>query len=72
VTTLLIKAFEKASTLPESIQDALAVELLEEIEWEREWDKTINSPKEELNKLAKKALQEFKQGKTKELGFDDL
>jgi hypothetical protein len=32
--TLLSQVFEKAASLPDIIQDALAAELLDEIEWE--------------------------------------
>lgn len=72
MTTLLNQAFEKASSLPEYIQDALAAELLEEIEWKKKWDGTMASTSNKLDKLAEKALREFKQRKTKELGFDEL
>jgi ubiquinone biosynthesis protein Coq4 len=72
MTTLLSKAFEKVSSLPDTIQDAIAMELLEEIEWEKEWDNTISTSSKELDILAEKALREFKQGKTTEMGFDDL
>lgn len=72
MTTLLTKAFEKVSALPDTMQDAIAMELLEEIEWEQEWDKTLAKSSKELDILAEKALREFKQGKTSEMGFDDL
>lgn len=61
MTTLLTKAFEKVSALPDTMQDAIALELLEEIEWEKEWDKTISKSSIELDILAEKALREFKQ-----------
>ncbi len=72
MTTLLTQAFEKASSLPEHIQDALAADLLDEIEWEKKWDNTMASTSNKLDKLAEIALREFKQGKTKEMGFDEL
>lgn len=72
MTTLLSQAFEKASSLPDTIQDALAAELLEEIAWEKEWDSTMASSSNKLDTLAEKALREFKQGKTKKMGFDEL
>lgn len=72
MTTLLNQAFKKASSLPDAIQDALAAELLEEIEWEKEWDSTMASTSNKLDALAEKALHEFKKGKTKKMGFDEL
>jgi hypothetical protein len=72
MTTLLSKAFEKASSLPDSIQDALAAELLEEIEGGKKWPGTMASSSNKLDVLAEKALLEFKQGKTKKMGFDEL
>jgi hypothetical protein len=72
MTTLLNQAFEKASSLPDSIQDVLAAELLEEIEWEKKWDSTMASSSKKLDTLAAKALLEFKQGKTKKMGFDKI
>jgi len=72
MTILLNKAFEKASTLPDTIQDALAAELLEDIEWEKKWDNTMASSSNKLDTLAEKALREFKEGKTKKIDFDEL
>jgi hypothetical protein len=72
MTILLNKAFEKASTLPDTIQDALAAKLLEEIEWEKKWDNTMASSSNQFDALAEKALREFKEGKTKKMGFDEL
>ena len=72
MTILLNQAFEKASSLPDAIQNVLAAELLEEIEWEKEWQDAKASSSNKLDILAGKALCEFKQGKTKEMGFDEL
>jgi hypothetical protein len=72
MTNLLAQAFQKASELPENIQDELASELLEEIEWESRWDKTLNDSQNALDQLAQKALDEYHAGKTKEMGFDEL
>ncbi len=72
MTNLLAQAFQKASELPENIQDELACELLEEIEWESRWDKTLADSQDKLDKMAQKALDEYQSGKTKEMGFDEL
>jgi hypothetical protein len=72
MTNLLAQAFQKASELPENLQDELASALLEEIEWESRWDKTLADSQDKLDQLAQKALDEYQSGKTKEMGFDEL
>jgi hypothetical protein len=72
MTNLLAQAFQKASQLPENLQDELASALLEEIEWESRWDKTMAESQDKLDRLAQKALDEYQSGKTKEMGFDEL
>ncbi len=72
MTSLLKKAFDKASQLPQNLQDQIAQGLLEEIEWELKWDETLAGSEDLLEKLANKALQEFEAGKTVEKGFDEL
>lgn len=43
MTALLQEAFQKASDLPEDIQELVAKELLGEIEWETRWDDTLTN-----------------------------
>ncbi len=69
---LLAEAFEKASTLPDDLQDALARELMEELAWEAKWDKTLSEPTADVDDLAAKALDEYRAGRTHEKGFDQL
>ena len=72
MTALLEKVFKKASTLSEEVQDMVANELLQEIEWESRWDKTLEKSQNALDILTLKAMAEYKSGKTKEKGFDEL
>ena len=72
MTQRLAKAFQEASRLPEELQDELAAKLLEDIEGEARWDETLASSPQTLEKLADKAIQEFKAGRTKKMGFDEL
>ena len=72
MTRLLAKAFEEASRLPESLQDEIAERLLDDIEGEAKWDETLARSSEKLEKLADKALAEFRAGRTKQMGFDEL
>jgi hypothetical protein len=62
MTKHLAEAFHKASQLPEGLQDELARELLEELEWESRWDTTLASSQEALARLAEKALKEYTDG----------
>lgn len=72
MTKLLQKAFQKASKLPDPLQDILAREFIEEMAWEAKWDKTLAESQDVLNALGDKAKKEFDEGKTEEKGFDEL
>lgn len=72
MTKLLTQAFEKASELPNDLQDQLALEVIEEIEWESRWDQTLAHSQDKLERLAEKAAKEYRSGETKEMGFDEL
>ncbi len=72
MTALLQEAFEKASSLPEDVQEILARELIEEIESESRWDKTLANSQPLLEQLTLKAMREYKEGRTEEKGFDAL
>jgi len=58
--------------LPEELQDEIAQSLLEDIEGEAKWDETLARSPQVLEKLADKALQDLKAGRTKKMGFDEL
>jgi hypothetical protein len=70
MTRLLEKAFEQASKLPEEDQDALAEMLLNELASEERWTEAFAKSQDKLALLAKEALTEFKQGKTKPIEED--
>ncbi|MDI6791375.1 MAG: hypothetical protein QME81_00710 [bacterium] len=72
MTELLSKAFDQAVKLPQPLQDQVAEELLEDIEGEFKWDETLAKSHDKLAKLADHALAEFKAGRTKKMGFDEL
>ncbi len=72
MTALLQKVFQKASVLPDYMQDMLAEELLQEMEWEEKWDTTLENSQSALDKLTLRAMQQYRKGKTKEMGFDEL
>lgn len=72
MTTLLNKAFQEASKLPEVEQNAFAKWLLDELASEREWERLFAESEDVLSKLADEALQEHAEGKTRRLEPDDL
>ena len=72
MTTSLEKAFAKAATLPGPAQEQLAEQLLEDIEGELKWDRTLAGLQDLLESLADKARQARQQGRTTAKGFDEL
>jgi hypothetical protein len=72
MTKLLAQAFEKASELPDHLQDELARALLEELAGEALWDQTLEQSAETVDRMAEQALKEYRTGRTKEMGFDEL
>lgn len=72
MTKLLAQAFEKASELPDAVQDELARELLEELAGEARWDETLERSAEVVDRMAEQALKEYRGGRTKEMGFDEI
>lgn len=72
MTGLLKEAFDKASELPPEEQDTFARFLLAELESEARWAEAFAQSQDALAKLADKALEEFKAGKTEILDPDNL
>ena len=72
MTKLLEQAFKRASELTEVEQNVLAKWVMEELESEKKWDKSFAESEDVLEKLADKALHEYKQGKTKPLSLKEL
>lgn len=72
MSKLLDKAFEEASKLPESEQEALAQWLLAELESERRWEDALAQSQARLSELAEEALAEYRRGKAQDLDPDEL
>jgi hypothetical protein len=70
MTKLLEKALEKIASLPEEEQDAIAAQVLDELEDEAAWTKQFAARGAVLRRLASEALSEHRQGETRPL--DDL
>jgi hypothetical protein len=71
MTRLLEEAIERARELPDSVQDALARRLLDEIE-EEAFDALIASRPDLLEAMAERVLDEHRRGLTMPLNFDEL
>jgi hypothetical protein len=67
LTKLLQKAFEEASKLPESEQDALGRVLLDQLASERRWEELLAGSQDLLAELAEQALAEHHAGRTEKL-----
>jgi hypothetical protein len=74
LSAILSKVIEQIQDLPESIQDELAEQFMEDIESEILWQSTLSVPQENnvLEEIARKALRESEEGRTREIGFDEL
>ncbi|PZV08517.1 MAG: hypothetical protein DCF22_20085 [Leptolyngbya sp.] len=73
MTNLLTEAFRKAQNLPDYLQNELAEQLIEDIEHEIKWQQVLSQPQDmKLDQLAAKALSDSMNGKTREMGFDEL
>lgn len=67
MTQLLEKAVKRLSSLPESEQDALASQILSELDSEKRWDALFASSQDMLAEMAAEARAEDRAGKTTEL-----
>ena len=67
MTNRLKKAFDEASKLSDSEQDALAEWLLQEMKSEREWTKQFGQSADRMAELADEAVEEYESGETQEL-----
>lgn len=65
MTALLEKAFAEAAKLAPEEQDALAEQLLADLESERRWAEAFAGSQDELARLADEATAEFRRGQTR-------
>ena len=72
MTALLQEAFQKASALPDEVQDLLASRVLAELADDDEFDRAIAASADRLTALANEALAEHRAGLTQELDPDRL
>jgi hypothetical protein len=67
MTQLLADALRKVGKLSEDEQNAIAAQILETLEDEEVWEKVLRKNPAKLRKLAAKALEEHRRGKTRPL-----
>ena len=67
MTLRLGEAFARAAALPEEEQDELARLILEMIEADERWDRTLAVSQDKLARLADKVRGEIRAGKTEPL-----
>ena len=72
MTNKLENAFKEASKLPEREQNIIARWLLDELKSDKKWDKLFANSEDQLEALAKEALQDFNNGKTSKLDINKL
>ena len=72
MTNKLKKAFDAASKLPPSDQDALAAAILEEVRVDGLWEASFAKKPGALERLADEALEEHRAGRTRSLDPDKL
>lgn len=67
MTKALEKAFAQIAELPEDQQDTFAEWIIAELESEERWNQLFAQSQDILASLADEALQDFHDGKTREL-----
>lgn len=74
MNVVLKEALDELLLLPEDLQNQIALDLLEEVKWEKELYKneSKNKTNTNLNKLVSKAKKEHSEDKTHNIGFDEL
>lgn len=70
MTEKLQRAFEAAAKLPEREQDAIAAQVLANMEAEDRWDASLEEPSEAIDAMLEQARQDFRAGRTTPLDFD--
>ena len=72
MVTRLKDAFDKASGLPEAVQEQLADQLIDDIEGETKWDATLAKSQDLLDEMAARALRARQDRRARAGGFDQL
>ena len=72
MSNLLDEAYAAAKELPEQEQEAIGAWLLAEIDADRKWDELFSQPSEVIERMADKALEDHRRGRTRPLDPETL
>jgi hypothetical protein len=72
MVNLLEKAIEELTKLPEDQQANMAQWILDELDDELRWSRAFAASLPQLEKLGKKALEDYRAGRTRDLDPDTL
>lgn len=72
MTNLLDEAYAAAKELPEEEQEAIGAVLLAEIDADRRWDELFAQPSDVIERMADRALEDHRLGRTLPLDPDTL
>ncbi len=72
MSQLLDQAVAEARKLSDLEQDAIAALILEEIEDDRRWERSLARSPDKLTDLAARAEEQVREGFCKTAGFDEL
>ena len=70
MTESLQRAFDAASQLPETEQDAIATWLLTEMKSDTKWSELFGNSQDMLANMASDALDEHRRGETRDLDMN--
>ena len=71
-TKVLQSLIDKATALPTDLQERLARQWLEELDDEQLWDEKFARSQDQLEAMARKALDNYRTGKTIAKGWDEI
>ncbi|RJP25931.1 MAG: hypothetical protein C4527_16445 [Candidatus Omnitrophota bacterium] len=72
MTKLLEEALAEVNKLTSSEQDGIAAIILQELMDEKEWDEQFAKSQEQMTKMAKKALEDFRSGRARIMRIEEL
>ncbi len=70
MTESLQRAFDAASQLPETEQDAIATWLLTEMKSDTKWSELFGNSQDLLSKMASDALDDHRRGETRDVDMN--
>lgn len=72
MTQLMARVIEEVRKLSPADQDAIASIILEELQDDARWDETFSRSQDKLARMAAKAREDIRAGKTRDLEIEEL